>query len=158
MKFWLEPARLGLIATNYQSVSEKIFLGSAIIQKLYYDTYSQKKSVMFTTRVGQVYVVGHILPPPPPDQNRVKFSAKTGSGPVPESSYEKVLLCPPIKMTFEFCVNSFLFVNLNERLKKTYNSGLLSLGVPGVPGVPWHTQILADQLTLFQPGGKIMPT
>jgi hypothetical protein len=22
-----------------------------------------------------------------------------------------------------------------------------------VPGVPWHTQILADQLTLFQPGG-----
>ena len=23
----------------------------------------------------------------------------------------------------------------------------------GVPGVPWHTQIFADQLTLFQPGG-----
>ena len=23
----------------------------------------------------------------------------------------------------------------------------------GVPGVPWHTQILADQLTLFQLGG-----
>ena len=32
---------------------------------------------------------------------------------------------------------------------RTY-SGLSSLGVPGVP---WHTQILADQLTLFQPGG-----
>ena len=29
-------------------------------------------------------------------------------------------------------------------------SGLSSLGVPGVP---WHTQILADRLTLFQPGG-----
>ena len=28
--------------------------------------------------------------------------------------------------------------------------GLSSLGVPGVP---WHTQILGDQLTLFQPGG-----
>ena len=28
--------------------------------------------------------------------------------------------------------------------------GLSSLGVPGVP---WHTQILADHLTLFQPGG-----
>ena len=28
--------------------------------------------------------------------------------------------------------------------------GLSSLGVPGVP---WHNQILADQLTLFQPGG-----
>ena len=27
------------------------------------------------------------------------------------------------------------------------NTGLSSLGVP------WHTQILADQLTLFQPGG-----
>ena len=23
----------------------------------------------------------------------------------------------------------------------------------GVPGVPWHTQILADQLNLSQPGG-----
>ena len=29
-------------------------------------------------------------------------------------------------------------------------SGLSS---QGVWGVPWHTQILADQLTLFQPGG-----
>ena len=29
-------------------------------------------------------------------------------------------------------------------------SGLSSLGVPGVP---WHTQILAGQLTLFKPGG-----
>ena len=28
-------------------------------------------------------------------------------------------------------------------------AGLSSLGVPGVP---WHTQILVDQLTLFQPG------
>ena len=29
----------------------------------------------------------------------------------------------------------------------------------GVPGVPWHPQILADQLTLSQPGeGQIMPT
>jgi hypothetical protein len=30
------------------------------------------------------------------------------------------------------------------------NTGMSSLGVPGVP---WHTQILADQLTLSQPGG-----
>ena len=36
-----------------------------------------------------------------------------------------------------------------------FTVGLSSLGVPGVP---WHTQILADQLTLFQPGGQIMPT
>ena len=33
---------------------------------------------------------------------------------------------------------------------KLHSAGLSSLGVPGVP---WHTQILADQLTLFQPGG-----
>ena len=32
----------------------------------------------------------------------------------------------------------------------TNQAGLSSLGVPGVP---WHTQILADQLTLFQSGG-----
>ena len=32
----------------------------------------------------------------------------------------------------------------------TPSPGLSSLGVPGVP---WHTQILADYLTLFQPGG-----
>ena len=30
------------------------------------------------------------------------------------------------------------------------DTGVSSLGVPGVP---WHNQILADQLTLFQPGG-----
>ena len=34
-------------------------------------------------------------------------------------------------------------------------SGVSSLGVPGMP---WHPQILADQLTLSQPGGQIMPT
>ena len=39
--------------------------------------------------------------------------------------------------------------------KITPTAGLSSLGVPGVP---WHTQILADQLTLFQPGEQIMPT
>ena len=36
-------------------------------------------------------------------------------------------------------------------------TGVSSLGVPAVP---WqHTQILEDQLSLFQPGGgQIMPT
>ena len=29
-------------------------------------------------------------------------------------------------------------------------AGLSSLGAPGMP---WHTQILTDQLTLFQPWG-----
>jgi hypothetical protein len=32
-----------------------------------------------------------------------------------------------------------------------YSAGVSSLA--GVPGVSWHTQILADQLTLFQSGG-----
>ena len=35
-------------------------------------------------------------------------------------------------------------------LSLKYLAGVSSLGVPGVP---WHTQILADQLTLSQPGG-----
>ena len=34
-------------------------------------------------------------------------------------------------------------------------TGVSSLGVPGVP---WHPQILTDQLTLSQPGGQIIPT
>ena len=38
----------------------------------------------------------------------------------------------------------------NAPLKNITDAGLSSLGVPGVP---WHTQILADQLTLFHPGG-----
>ena len=33
-----------------------------------------------------------------------------------------------------------------------FNAGLSSLGVPGVP---WHTQIFADQLTLFQTGETV---
>ena len=37
----------------------------------------------------------------------------------------------------------------SEMLSK-YNTGLSSLGVPGVP---WHPQVLADQLTLYQPRG-----
>ena len=35
-------------------------------------------------------------------------------------------------------------------VQKNESTGLSSLGVLGVP---WHTQILADQLTLFQPRG-----
>ena len=35
----------------------------------------------------------------------------------------------------------------------TTNPQFAGLSSLGVPGVPWHTQILVDQLTLFQPGG-----
>ena len=40
--------------------------------------------------------------------------------------------------------------NQHDLLIYPLRAGLSSLGVPGVP---WHTQYLADQLTLFQPGG-----
>ena len=51
------------------------------------------------------------------------------------------------------------FCALNNRVLKTNwllirrHSGEAGLSSLGVPGVPWHTQILANQLTLFQPGG-----
>ena len=43
-------------------------------------------------------------------------------------------------------INNALF----DDISRIVTSGLSSLGVPGVP---CHTQSLADQLTLFQPGG-----
>jgi hypothetical protein len=43
-------------------------------------------------------------------------------------------------------------LNLTLLGKLGLNTGVSSLGVP------WHPQILADQLTLSQPGGLIMPT
>ena len=40
-----------------------------------------------------------------------------------------------------------------------YSSKYTEMSSLGVPEVPWHPQILADQLTLCQPGGRlIMPT
>ena len=41
-----------------------------------------------------------------------------------------------------------VFVKIHT-IENVNAAGLSSLGVPGVP---WHTQILSDQLTLFQPG------
>ena len=52
-----------------------------------------------------------------------------------------------IKWPGLFFLMLFIFISLY--VVQVVISGLLSLGVPGVP---WHTQILADQLTLFQPG------
>ena len=43
-------------------------------------------------------------------------------------------------------------LNLTLLGKLGLNTGVSSLGVP------WHPQILADQLTLSQPEGQIMPT
>ena len=42
-----------------------------------------------------------------------------------------------------------------RKVKKIWGatSNVAGLSSLGVPSVPWHTQILADQLTLFQPGG-----
>ena len=69
---------------------------------------------------------------------------------------------PPDKMANWSCIKLITSIHLkipgNERpeiptkcLKILHiHTGLSSVGVPGVP---WHTQSLADQLTLFQPGG-----
>jgi hypothetical protein len=51
---------------------------------------------------------------------------------------------------FENMFPSFLNINIDY-----ISAGLSSLGVPGVP---WQPLILADQLTLSQPRGQIMPT
>ena len=48
------------------------------------------------------------------------------------------------------CDKMIMEIPLNLVIRALHSSGLSSLGVPGVP---WHTQSLADQLTLFQPGG-----
>ena len=57
---------------------------------------------------------------------------------------------------FEMIQSFYIWVGGNPFFKKILpRSGVSSLGVPGVP---WHPQILADQLTLSQPGGQILPT
>ena len=50
-------------------------------------------------------------------------------------------------------------IPISEFMGKTFQAALLTPGLLslGVPDGPWHTQILADQLSLFQPGGQIMP-
>ena len=58
-------------------------------------------------------------------------------------------LCP-IHLYLIFEKSSLKLFSKSSWTNLIYTSGLSSLGVPGVPG---HTQILADQLTLFQPGG-----
>ena len=55
-----------------------------------------------------------------------------------------------------FKSSSLLATRLYVRIWDLYDvDGNRLSGVPslGVPGVPWHTQILADQLTLSQLGG-----
>ena len=47
---------------------------------------------------------------------------------------------------------------LHKLTQSMYTFKITGLSSLGVPGVPWHTQVLADRLTLFQPGGQIMPT
>ena len=37
-------------------------------------------------------------------------------------------------------------------MNNPYSVFITGLSSLGVPGVPWHTQILADQLTLSEPG------
>ena len=50
-----------------------------------------------------------------------------------------------------------LYIRIHDVIAKSHNGniGLAGTGLlsPGVWGVPWPSQILADQLTLSQPGG-----
>ena len=67
-----------------------------------------------------------------------KFSA------ISETSSEAVLIANPITIPTLIRPKSYLIFLI------TAAPGLSSLGVPGVP---WHTQIWADQLTLFPSWG-----
>ena len=55
----------------------------------------------------------------------------------------------------KWCLCSYPAINTCEgNVKKRETIIILtSLSSLAVPGMPWHTQILADQLTLFQPWG-----
>ena len=46
---------------------------------------------------------------------------------------------------------------LISHVRGTCQGKIVTFGCSGVPGVPWHPQILADQIILSQPGG-IMST
>ena len=81
----------------------------------------------------------------------------------PSVYYSSLRVCWPGKFLLHRMVINKTFI---LRFKKIYHIWTsifllyLDLSIPfsgpsslGVPGVPWHTQYLADQLTLFQPGG-----
>ena len=63
--------------------------------------------------------------------------------------------CISSNMYFRPDVLSFLYFIIVLQLKSVIRTSLYTglLSSLGVPGVPWHNQILAGQLTLSQPGG-----
>ena len=77
----------------------------------------------------------------------------------PRTTYQLVLVDanldgPILKRAYDkqipTCSLKFLHLFSSKFAWQLIYAGLSSLGEPGVP---WHTQILADQLTLFQTGG-----
>ena len=58
-----------------------------------------------------------------------------------------------IELLFKCFIETCTYFQWLFSQKLTIDKRLAGLSSLGVPGVPWHTQILADQLTLFQPGG-----
>ena len=81
---------------------------------------------------------------------------------------DNIIECVQITFSFFFQVRQFFFEPKSPRvyfmvvcttITRAVGAGLLERSPPagvsclGVPGVPWHTQILADQLTLFHTGG-----
>ena len=57
------------------------------------------------------------------------------------------LTTPPVQGWLKLEILQQHLVHLSAGLSET-----------GVPGVTWHPPILADQLTLSQPGGRLCPT
>ena len=63
----------------------------------------------------------------------------------------KRIVCDLKRTKSSFVMDHFFFlsyIKANGKCNVCITAEVLSLEVPGVP---WHTQILADQLTLFQP-------
>ena len=84
---------------------------------------------------------GHNIPPPPIGIGLTDLP-KSGEGIVP---------LPPTPSSYGYVMmlSSVTFIIYGVLRHICYLSGLSSLGVPGVP---WHPQILANKLTLSQPG------
>ena len=98
-----------------------------LLQRCLITSLSSNKNIYFCI----IYIVDHGLQTPV------------------EAFFHQTLLMTAVLKPNYFKKQCF-FVIIFSTLGNNRGPGPSSLGVPGVP---WHTQILADQLTLFQPGG-----
>ena len=118
----------------------------------------------FKTWPGKLTFVVDVLALPP-DWNRVNKSAKTWRGPVPLSSYPhvhnkrsktKTVLCLSFlwyhKRKYAVCE----YLTIQARQEYKWQTFSRTVGNPGRGAT--HPLILTDQLTLSQPGGKVIET